>query len=264
MACSGIKIVGGRLLARSRCARSDHPQVAGKSRDHNSIKIELAPIASIIGEVRLSNSGWIVVLGFILLGVTGQPTPVFTEPQARPSEPFGQAPPSPSQQPISTPAKQPGAVIEYRNKQYGFCFSLPQGWRGFSIKVDQWKGYSNSSEGDAVTQRGPLISIRHPRWTQANPRQDIPIMVFTLAQWDSLQRDDFHVSAAPIGPSELGQNRKYVFALPPRFDWAYPTGYEEVEQILSTRPLRAGFRTSGRACRQCSQPTSANPTIPQR
>jgi hypothetical protein len=222
----------------------------------------LAPIASIIGVVRLSNSGWIVILGFILLGVTDQSTPIFAVSQARPSEPFGQAQPASGQQPISTPATQAGAVIEYRNKQYGFCFSLPQGWRGFSIKVDRWRGYSNGAQGDAVIQQGPLISIRHPQWTQAHPRQDIPIMVFTLAQWASLQRDDFHVSAAPIGPSELGRNRKYVFALPPRFDWAYPTGYEEVEQILSTRPLCAGFRTSGRACHQCSQPTSATPTIP--
>jgi hypothetical protein len=70
-------------------------------------------------------------------------------------------------------------------------------------------------------------------------------MVFTPAQWRSLQRDEFHVSAAPIGPSELGRNRRYVFALPPRFDFAYPTGYEEVEQILSGKPLHGACPARG-------------------
>jgi hypothetical protein len=222
----------------------------------------LAPIAGIIGVVRLPNSARIIILAFILVGVTELSTSVFPEPQERAPEPSGQSQPSSSQQSTSPPATQVGAAIEYRNKQYGFCFCLPQGWRKFSIKIDQWKGYSNGPEGDAVTQRGPLISLRHPRWTQANPRQDIPIMVFTLTQWASLQREDFHVSAAPIGPSELGRNRRYVFALPPRFDWAFPTGYEEVEQILSASPLRAGSRPSGRAWCECSRPTSTPSTIP--
>ena len=69
--------------------------------------------------------------------------------------------------------------------------------------------------------------------------QDIPIMVFTVDQWSALQREEFAVSAAPIGPSELGRNSKYVFALPARYNFSYLTGYEEVEDILSRNPLRA-------------------------
>ena len=64
-------------------------------------------------------------------------------------------------------------------------------------------------------------------------------MVFTLAQWDSLQQDKFHIGAAPIGPSELGRNTRYVFALPARYNFAFPTGYEEVEKILEDNPLKA-------------------------
>jgi hypothetical protein len=79
--------------------------------------------------------------------------------------------------------------------------------------------------------------IRHPQWTSADPRQDIPIMVFTIAQWNALDKDKFFVSAAPVGPGELGRNHAYVFGLPPRFDWAFPTGYEEVERILTGKPL---------------------------
>jgi hypothetical protein len=132
-----------------------------------------------------------------------------------------------------------GVALEYRNTQYGFRFSLPANWKGFSIVTDQWQGYISGQQGDELAQQGPLISIRHPRWTSANPRQDIPVMVFTLAQWDSLQRDEFHIGAAPIGPSELGRNAQYVFALPARYNFAFPTGWEEVQKIIDGKPLRA-------------------------
>lgn len=47
------------------------------------------------------------------------------------------------------------------------------------------------------------ILIRHPKWTVEDPRQDIPIMIFTIAQWNKLAKEEFAVSAAPIGPVEL-------------------------------------------------------------
>jgi len=64
-------------------------------------------------------------------------------------------------------------------------------------------------------------------------------MIFTRAQWNSLQRGDFHIGAAPIGPSELARNSKYVFALPARYNYAFPIGFEEVEIILKNNPLQA-------------------------
>jgi hypothetical protein len=133
----------------------------------------------------------------------------------------------------------PAISPEYRNSQYGFDFSLPSSWKGYSIAMDQWQGYVSGEQGDQLAQQGPLISIRHPLWTSANPRQDIPIMVFTLAQWDSLQRDEFHIGAAPIGPSELGRNAQYVFALPARYNFTYLAGWEEVQKIIDGKPLRA-------------------------
>lgn len=195
-------------------------------------------VASIIGRMRVTTPGRIVIFAIALVPILDPPATMLSRPHGPESPPATEMPASSGQQAPSSPVKQAGRLIEYRNRKYSFCFSLPQGWRGYSIGVDQWEGYSNGLEGDAVVQRGPLISIRHPGWTRANPRQDIPIMVFTLDQWKSVQREEFHVSAAPIGPSELGRNRKYVFALPPRFDWAFPTGYEEVEQILRSNPLR--------------------------
>lgn len=137
-----------------------------------------------------------------------------------------------------SPASQNEKSIVYNNAQYGFSFTLPVSWKGYTIITDYWKGIpSGMSTEDSGTVTGPLISIRHPLWTSTNPRQDIPIMVFTQNQWKSLQRDEFHIGAAPIGPSELGHNSHFVFALPARYNFAFPAGYEEVESILKDKPL---------------------------
>lgn len=129
--------------------------------------------------------------------------------------------------------------IIYQNTDYGFNFSLPKSWKGYEIVTDQWDGRSiKDSENEKTVESGPIINIRHPQWTSENPRQDIPIMIFTLAQWDSLQQEEFHIGAAPFGPSELGRNEKYVFALPARYNYAFPIGYEEVENILKSSPLQ--------------------------
>lgn len=129
--------------------------------------------------------------------------------------------------------------IEYENTQYGFSFSLPGSWKGYSIITDKWEGLAiNEQEGEKTVETGPVINIRHPDWTDQNPRQDIPIMIFTVTQWDELQKEKFHIGAAPIGPSELGHNSRCVFALPARYNFAFPTGYEEVEKILSGKPLQ--------------------------
>lgn len=127
----------------------------------------------------------------------------------------------------------------YTNTVYGFYFDLPESWKGYSIINDVWEGRAYSPEQDeqVSVEQGPKISIRHPLWTEEDPRQDIPIMIFTIAQWNDLQEEKFFVSVAPIGPSELGRNSTYVFALPPRYNFAFPTGFEEVEDIIDSNPL---------------------------
>ena len=127
-------------------------------------------------------------------------------------------------------------TIEYRNKEYGFCFTLPESWRGYSIVRSDWQGSVNGEHGDQVVTKGPIVSIRNPAWHTDESHQDIPIMIFTRAQWRSLGK--FYVSAAPFPPSELGRNSKYVFALPARYNYGFLTGWEEVDQILSGKPLR--------------------------
>jgi hypothetical protein len=126
------------------------------------------------------------------------------------------------------------AAIEYKDTKYGFSFTLPASWKGYKIVAEKWEG-SDTRKGDI--EHGPLLYIRHPAWTKENPRQDIPIMIFTVSQWESVQQGNYLVNAAPISPNELGRNRKYVFALPPRANYADLTGVEEVDDILRHGPL---------------------------
>lgn len=146
-------------------------------------------------------------------------------------------PKTPAPKTPTTSPSSPMDSIVYRNIQYGFSFTLPVGWKGYSIINGRWDGYDVNS--GKIAKTGPMISIRHPQWTSQEPRQDIPVMVFTLDQWNLLQQGKFHIGAAPIGPSELGRNERYVFALPARYNYAFPTGYEEVEKILENHPLKA-------------------------
>jgi hypothetical protein len=121
--------------------------------------------------------------------------------------------------------------IEYVNKEYGFKVTLPVSWKGYKVETNSW-------EGNDSNEKGPLISIQNPKSTTENPYQDIPIMVFTPNQWDEMLRDKFHVGAAPINPSRLTYNNDYVFALPARYNYAFPTGWEEVEKILQNNVVQ--------------------------
>ena len=128
--------------------------------------------------------------------------------------------------------------LEYRNTKYGFAFSLPISWKGYTIIDNTWEGsLIDNSNNPKIT--GPEILIRHPLWLSENPRQDIPIMVFTFSQWDLVEQEKISVSAAPIGPSEIGRNSKYIFALPARYNFAFLTGFEEVAKIIDTKPLKS-------------------------
>lgn len=129
------------------------------------------------------------------------------------------------------PVPGEGELVCYENATYGFRFSLPETWKGYSVVEDKW---SSSPDG---TYSGPVIKIRHPSWTAEAPRQDIPIMVISLNQWSLLQEGKFNIGAAPVGPAELGPNNKWVFALPARYNYEFLEGYEEVEQILESDPL---------------------------
>jgi hypothetical protein len=207
----------------------------------------------IFGKDMLSLGRGMIIIGFmnqkqfslivpvvILAGLAGcggsGGQPADRNPVPTPASTQAQAPRSTAPAP-TTPA-QPETSIEYRNDQYGFSFSLPLSWKGYSILTQIWTGSPvDAPNGQKVS--GPEILIRHPLWMAGNPRQDIPILVFTLAQWDLVQQEKLSLGAAPIGPSELGRNAKYVFGLPARYNFAFPTGFEEVDQIIQGKPLHA-------------------------
>ncbi|MGI5970663.1 MAG: hypothetical protein ACOX7P_02935 [Oscillospiraceae bacterium] len=127
--------------------------------------------------------------------------------------------------------------IKYVNNQYCFGFTLPISWKDFSVVCEEWSGKETGT--GAQSESGPVIYIRHPEWTEENPRQDIPIMIFTLPQWEKVLSEKLSVGAAPVPPSELGRNTSYVFALPARYNFSFLPGYEEVEEILAGNPFEA-------------------------
>lgn len=147
--------------------------------------------------------------------------------------------------------RKPSAVISppvtvstttvYTNNQYGFSFTLPDDWQGYTTVTSTWNGTSSGacplSGCPPIT--GPQILIRNPKWTAAENWQDIPIMIFTPSQWTEVLNGSLLVSAAPIPPTELGHNINYVFALPARYNYAFPTGWQEVDTIMQSNPLHA-------------------------
>lgn len=130
------------------------------------------------------------------------------------------------------------ATTTYRNDKYGFKVKLPESWKGFKTVESQKDIFGTNGEG--VIGHFPEIEIVHPLSTTQNPRQNIPIFIFTADQWKHVGNEkdgDWAVSAAPIPPSELGHNNKYVFALPARYNYAYLPGFEEVQQIIDGKSL---------------------------
>jgi hypothetical protein len=165
--------------------------------------------------------------------------------------------------PMYTPrmSAAPSASL-YRNDQYGFSINLPSYWgsystannHSYSILNTQWQGTDVAS--GKITETGPLITLRSPNWLAAVPTEDMPIMVFTPAQWQKIQQEQLAVSAAPIPPSLLGQNSKYVFALPARYNYDYKTGWQDVDQAVHTlkafEPTSAAAFCGGIAAVKCS------------
>ncbi|MCC6934396.1 MAG: hypothetical protein IT406_01720 [Candidatus Yanofskybacteria bacterium] len=121
----------------------------------------------------------------------------------------------------------------YDDVTYGLRVQLPGSWIGFKVQREAWHAVSMRGDSPSIpVADGPELHITHPLSTATSPRQDIPIMVFTIEQWKHIQSDEWSVSAAPFQPGELARNAAYVFAIPARYNYAFPPGFEEVEQLL--------------------------------
>jgi len=55
--------------------------------------------------------------------------------------------------------------------------------------------------------------------------------------WAQVESEELLVSAAAMLPTKLAENDSYVFALPARYNYAYPKGWEEVDQIMKSNPV---------------------------
>jgi hypothetical protein len=96
----------------------------------------------------------------------------------------------------ATTNKEVAKAVVYKNKKYHFKFVLPRTWRGYSIIIGTWSGVVNAGAQDERVESGPMITIRHPLWTNSDPRQDIPIMILTHTQAEIAS--GMVVSAAPF------------------------------------------------------------------
>ncbi len=128
------------------------------------------------------------------------------------------------------------STVTHKDTEFGFTFTMPINWKGYSVVKSSWEGYP-LVEG-TPKQSGTELRLRNPKWTQALPYEDIPVMVFTLAEWNSYQAKNFTVSAAPYLAGELGRNNVYVFALPPRWDFDNREGFKEAGDIVKSKPLK--------------------------
>ena len=121
----------------------------------------------------------------------------------------------------------------YRNEEYGFEIILLESWKGYKVFKESWNG--TTLDGNSVKYEGPKIVIRNPKWSEYEIWQDVPVLVFTKDEWQLIEANNLGIFVAPIAPSKLGENNKYVFALPPRWiGFADALGQDEVQKTVET------------------------------
>lgn len=146
--------------------------------------------------------------------------------------------PTPSPTPLGVVTGGSEYVV-YTNEQYGLRVSLPDSWYGFSVETD---------EDPYADPPGAYLLIRHPAWSAQTPRQDIPILVYPASEWPCISSQDgtCYKGAAPFPPAALASNSTYVFALPPRYNYAFPAGWEEVDELIRDGAVSAFEPTPSR------------------
>ena len=134
------------------------------------------------------------------------------------------------------PAPLPTPIV-YHNTQYGFCFLLPADWKGYTIVAGKWSGTLLNT---GKMMHGPQLIIRHPAWTEDDPYQDIPIMIFTQDQWRDKEAHGLITSTFGADWGTFGSNAKYVFKQPDRWvGYTDDKGWREVEDLMMTHPFQA-------------------------
>ncbi len=129
-----------------------------------------------------------------------------------------------------TLAETAASAVAYENTRYGFVFSLPEKLAGlFGRRRTVDRHAPNAGRRRRVGRAG---SDSAPGLDGGQPRQDIPIMCVHQGAVGTGAKRALSVGAAPFGPSRLGENSSTSSALPARYNYAFPTGFEEVADIL--------------------------------
>jgi len=123
-------------------------------------------------------------------------------------------------------------TVQYNDLNLKFTLTLLANWQGYTLDKGTWDGTGMGQDNSGANYSGTQIVIRNPKGSRWQP---IPIMVFTPAQWQLVEQEKINLSAAPVGPSKIGQNAKYVFALPARWvGFADYYGMDEAMAISQT------------------------------
>lgn len=127
-------------------------------------------------------------------------------------------------------------VVQYHDARYGLTFFLPANWRGYSVSVREVEDQKYSASQDKLVTVGytPMITLRHPQWQAGAPYQDIPILIFTRAQWDALHQGELWPAIFAGGMmDELWHSQKFVFAMSSRYNLADEvSGTKEVADMV--------------------------------
>jgi hypothetical protein len=137
---------------------------------------------------------------------------------------------------LNPPSHPAGLGVRYHDTQSGFTFYLPATWRGYSVLNKQWEGqtYLPANDTTVTVAHGPVIVLRHPRWTISEPRQDITFLVYTHTQWDEEHQGKCSCTYYAGGTMlEMWHNHTYVFAMSTHDSKAELNGWREVNEIVS-------------------------------
>jgi hypothetical protein len=138
-----------------------------------------------------------------------------------------------------TPPRSSESHVAYHDAQYGLNFDLAPDWNGYSVLTQTWQAeeYDAKLDRDVNIGHGPIIVLRHPRWTADAPYQDIPILVFSRAQWTADMQDTGIFAGGCI--DELSHNDHYVFAIHSRYNFADDVkGLQEAADIVERNSNR--------------------------